>query len=82
MSQDERRIFQNHATLQFFCHLAAPSSKELFDQCLANEALFDKIVQTRKIAHEKFQVDSTPTFFIFNFLTCFQTSTIREVPFV
>jgi protein-disulfide isomerase len=39
-------------------------SKEQFDQCLADKDLFGKIVKTREIAHEKFQVDSTPTFFI------------------
>jgi len=39
-------------------------SKEEFDKCLLNEALFKKIVDTRTMAHDKFQVDSTPTFFI------------------
>jgi protein-disulfide isomerase len=39
-------------------------SKEQFDQCLADKELFGKIVKTREIAHENFQVDSTPTFFI------------------
>jgi len=39
-------------------------SKEQFDQCLANKELFSKIVRTRETAHEKFQVDSTPTFFV------------------
>lgn len=39
-------------------------SKEKFDQCLADKDLFDKIVETRKIAHEKFGVDSTPSFFV------------------
>ena len=39
-------------------------SKEKFDQCLADKELFDKIVETRKIAHEKFGVDSTPSFFV------------------
>jgi protein-disulfide isomerase len=39
-------------------------SKEQFDQCLADQELFGKIVKTREIAHEKFQVDSTPTFFV------------------
>src|SRR5436309_12467878 len=39
-------------------------SKDQFDQCLANKELFGKIVQTREIAHDKFQVDSTPTFFV------------------
>lgn len=42
----------------------AGMSKEQFDQCLANQELFNKILQTRQIAHDKFQVDSTPTFFI------------------
>jgi protein-disulfide isomerase len=39
-------------------------SKDEFDKCLADKELFSKIVQTREIAHDKFQVDSTPTFFI------------------
>lgn len=39
-------------------------SKEKFDQCLADKELFDKIVETRKIAHEKFGVESTPSFFV------------------
>jgi protein-disulfide isomerase len=39
-------------------------SKDQFDQCLADKELFSKIVKTREIAHEKFQVDSTPSFFI------------------
>jgi protein-disulfide isomerase len=39
-------------------------SKEEFDKCLSDKDLFGKIVQTREIAHDKFQVDSTPTFFI------------------
>lgn len=39
-------------------------SKDEFDKCLADKELFSKIVQTREMAHGKFQVDSTPTFFI------------------
>jgi protein-disulfide isomerase len=39
-------------------------SREKFDQCLADQELFDKIVQTRKIANDKFGVDSTPSFFV------------------
>jgi protein-disulfide isomerase len=39
-------------------------SKEKFDQCLADKELFEKIVETRKIAHEKFGIDSTPSFFV------------------
>jgi protein-disulfide isomerase len=39
-------------------------SREKFDQCLADKELFNKIVETRKIAHEKFGVDSTPSFFV------------------
>jgi len=39
-------------------------SKEQFDQCLADQDLFGKIVKQREIGHEKFQIDSTPTFFI------------------
>jgi protein-disulfide isomerase len=39
-------------------------SQERFDQCLADKELFDKIVQVRQRAHEDFEVDATPTFFI------------------
>ena len=39
-------------------------SKEQFDQCLADKALFDKIVETRKRGNEVFGVDSTPAFFV------------------
>jgi protein-disulfide isomerase len=39
-------------------------SKDQFDQCLADKELFNKIVQVRKRANEKFGVDSTPTFFV------------------
>jgi protein-disulfide isomerase len=39
-------------------------SKEKFDQCIGDKELFDKIVQTRARANEKFGVNSTPTFFI------------------
>ena len=42
----------------------AGMSKEKFDQCLADKALFDKIVAIRTRANEKFGVDSTPTFFV------------------
>lgn len=39
-------------------------SKEKFDQCLADKELFSKIVDTRTRGHEKFGVDSTPSFFV------------------
>lgn len=39
-------------------------SKEKFEQCLGDKELFNKIVETRKIAHEKFGVESTPSFFV------------------
>jgi len=39
-------------------------SKEKFDQCLADKELFNKIVAVRQRANEKFQVDSTPSFFV------------------
>jgi protein-disulfide isomerase len=39
-------------------------SKKSFDKCLGNKDLLKRIVEARKIAHEKFGVDSTPTFFI------------------
>jgi protein-disulfide isomerase len=39
-------------------------SQEKFDQCLADKDLFNKIVAVRQVAHDKFGVDSTPTFFV------------------
>jgi protein-disulfide isomerase len=39
-------------------------SKEQFDQCLTDKSLFNKIVETRQVAHDKFHVDATPTFFV------------------
>lgn len=39
-------------------------SKEKFDSCLADKDLFKKIVDERQRAANKFQVDSTPTFFV------------------
>jgi protein-disulfide isomerase len=39
-------------------------SKEKFDQCLADKDLFNKIVAVRQQANDKFQVDSTPSFFV------------------
>ena len=39
-------------------------SQEKFDECLADQELFDKIVEVRQRGHDKFGVDSTPSFFI------------------
>lgn len=39
-------------------------SKEQFDTCLADKELFGKIVEVRQRAHDKFGVDSTPSFFV------------------
>lgn len=39
-------------------------SKEQFDQCLADKAMFDKIVEVRRRGNEEFGVDSTPSFFV------------------
>jgi protein-disulfide isomerase len=39
-------------------------SKESFDKCMEDKELFNKIVETRTIGHEKFGVDSTPSFFV------------------
>jgi protein-disulfide isomerase len=39
-------------------------SKERFEKCLGDKALFDDVVKTRARAHQRFGVDSTPTFFI------------------
>ncbi len=39
-------------------------TKEKFDQCIGDKALFEKIVETRTRGHETFGIDSTPTFFI------------------
>ena len=39
-------------------------SKEKFDECLADKELFKKIVDERQRAHDKFGIDSTPSFFV------------------
>jgi protein-disulfide isomerase len=39
-------------------------TKEKFDQCIGDKALFEKIVETRTRGHETFGVDSTPSFFV------------------
>jgi protein-disulfide isomerase len=39
-------------------------SQEQFDKCLADKELFGKIVEVRQRGHEKFGVDSTPSFFV------------------
>ena len=39
-------------------------SKERFDQCVGDKDLFNKIVEVRQRANDKFGVDSTPTFFV------------------
>jgi len=39
-------------------------SQESFDKCLADQELFDKIVEVRKRGNEEYGVDSTPSFFV------------------
>jgi len=39
-------------------------TKESFDKCLTDQALYDKIVSIRDRAGKEFGVDATPTFFI------------------
>jgi protein-disulfide isomerase len=39
-------------------------SQEEFDQCLGDRELFNKITEVRQRAHDKFGVDSVPTFFV------------------
>jgi protein-disulfide isomerase len=39
-------------------------SKEQFDKCLADKAMFDNIVEIRKRGNEVFGVDATPAFFV------------------
>ena len=39
-------------------------TKESFDKCLTDQALYDKIVAIRDRASKEFGVDATPTFFI------------------
>ncbi len=39
-------------------------SKEEFDKCLADKAMFDKIVEIRRRGNEEFGVNSTPSFFV------------------
>jgi protein-disulfide isomerase len=39
-------------------------SQESADKCVADKAQFEKVVEVRQRAHDKFGVDSTPTFFV------------------
>jgi protein-disulfide isomerase len=39
-------------------------TKEKFDQCIGDKALFEKILETRTRGHETFGIDSTPSFFV------------------
>ena len=39
-------------------------TKESFDKCLTDQALLDKVTAARTRAGEKFQINSTPTFFV------------------
>ncbi len=39
-------------------------SQESFDKCMADKELFDNIVEVRTRGHEKYGVDSTPSFFV------------------
>ena len=39
-------------------------SKKQFEECLANKAVEDKVLQSRLTATEQLSVNSTPTFFI------------------
>lgn len=39
-------------------------TKESFDKCITDQALYDKILVVRRRAAEKFGVNSTPTFFV------------------
>jgi protein-disulfide isomerase len=39
-------------------------TKEKFDQCIGDKAMFEKILETRTRGHETFGVDSTPSFFV------------------
>jgi protein-disulfide isomerase len=39
-------------------------SQESADKCVTNKEQFDKVVEVRQLAHDKFGVDSTPTFFV------------------
>ena len=39
-------------------------TKETFETCLKDQSLLDKLIAGRKSAAERFQIASTPTFFI------------------
>ncbi|MFX8086670.1 thioredoxin domain-containing protein, partial [Acinetobacter baumannii] len=39
-------------------------TKESFDKCLTDQALLDRINTARTRAGEKFEINSTPTFFV------------------
>ena len=54
----------NAVTRLFEASKAAGFTKESFDKCLTDQALLDKINAARTTAGEKFQINSTPTFFV------------------
>ena len=39
-------------------------TKEKFDQCIGDKAMFEKILETRTRGHETFGIESTPSFFV------------------
>ena len=67
------RLFDNQAQWAFAANplyrlkaqaLASGMSAAEFEKCLANQDLFDHIKQMREIAATRFEVHSTPTFFV------------------
>jgi protein-disulfide isomerase len=54
----------NRAAKLFEIAKQAGFTQEAFDKCLLDQALLDKITSARTRATEKFQINSTPTFFV------------------
>ena len=54
----------NAVTRLFEAAKPAGFTKESFDKCLTDQALLDKINNGRTRAGDKFQINSTPTFFV------------------
>jgi protein-disulfide isomerase len=63
-SQQKDWVVQKPLEPMFGIAKQAGFTREAFDECLANQKILDGIEATRTRAAEKFNVNSTPTFFI------------------
>ncbi len=55
---------QNPKAMLFEIAKQAGFTEETFEKCLTDQALLDKLTALRTRASEKFQINSTPTFFV------------------